>query len=139
MSARRLIAHADRLRGERGAAAVEFALVIPLLLVFLFSIISVSRAFQVQGTLSAAAREAARTMALTNDSSAATSAAIFAASTSSVTLTGGQIAVTPSTCTGTAPTTDVTVTITYTFQPAGNFAGGIAFPITSKAVVRCGG
>jgi hypothetical protein len=31
------------------------------------------------------------------------------------------------------------VTITYDFQPAGSFAGGIAFPITSKAVLRCGG
>ena len=49
-----------RLGGERGAVAVEFALVVPLLLVLLFSIVSVSRAFQVQATLSGAAREAAR-------------------------------------------------------------------------------
>jgi Flp pilus assembly protein TadG len=131
--------HAARLRGERGAAAVEFALVVPLLLVFLFSIVSVSRAFQVQGTLSAAAREAARAMALQNDVGAAQAAAVFAASTSSVPLTSSQVSVTPSTCTGAAPSTDVTVTIVYTFQPMGSFAGGVAFPITSKAVVRCGG
>jgi Flp pilus assembly protein TadG len=130
---------AERLRGERGAAAVEFALVVPLLLLCVFAIISLSRAFQVQGTISAAAREAARTMALQNSVSAAQNAAIFAASTSSVTLASGQIAVTPSTCTGASPTTDVTVTITYTFQPTGSFAGGAGFPITSKAVVRCGG
>jgi Flp pilus assembly protein TadG len=129
----------SRLRGERGAVAVEFALVVPLLLLFLFSVISVSRAFQVQATLSAAAREAARTMALENDAGAARSAAVFAASTSSVPLTAGQVSISPDTCTGASPTTNVTVTITYDFQPTGSFAGGIAFPITSEAVLRCGG
>jgi Flp pilus assembly protein TadG len=128
-----------RIRGERGAVAVEFALVVPLLLILLFSIVSVSRAFQVQATLSGAAREAARTMAIQNDEAAARSAAVFAASTSSVSLSAGQISISPSTCTGAAPTTNITVTITYQFQPAGDFAGGVAFPITSKAVLRCGG
>ncbi|WP_116452383.1 TadE/TadG family type IV pilus assembly protein [Blastococcus litoris] len=125
--------------GERGAVAVEFALVVPLVLLMLFSIISVSRAFQVQATLSGAAREAARAMAIQNDVGAARSAAVFAASTSDIPLTAGQVAVSPSTCTNAAPTTNITVTITYQFQPAGNFAGGVAFPITSKAVLRCGG
>lgn len=125
--------------GERGAIAVEFALVVPILLVFLFSIISVSRAFQVQATLSAAAREAARTMGIQNDVGAARSAALFAASTSDVPIASGDVAIAPSSCTGATPTTNVTVTITYTFQPTGNFAGGVAFPITSKAVFRCGG
>ena len=128
-----------RLRSQRGAAAVEFALVVPLLLLLLFSIVSVSRAFQVQGTVSAAAREAARSMALTNDEATARAAAVFAASTSKVTLSSSQVAISPSTCTGAAPTTNITVTITVDFQPTGSYAGGIAFPITSKAVVRCGG
>lgn len=128
-----------RLRGERGAVAVEFALVVPLLLVLLFSIVSVSRAFQVQATLSGAAREAARTMAIQNNVSAARSAAVFAASTSDVPLNAGQISISPSTCSGASPTTNIRVTITYQFQPAGDFAGGVAFPITSKAVLRCGG
>lgn len=129
----------SRLRGERGAAAVEFALVVPVLLIFLFSTVSVARAFQVQGTLSAAAREAARTMALQNDLTAAKSAAVYAASVSSVTLATSAVSITPTTCTGASATTNVTVTITYTFQPAGKYAGGVAFPITSKAVLRCGG
>jgi Flp pilus assembly protein TadG len=125
--------------GERGAMAVEFALVVPLLLVFLFSIVSVSRAFQVQAALSAAAREAARTMGIQNSATAARSAAVFAASVSDVPLASGDVAVSPSTCTGAGPTTNVTVTISYLFQPAGSFAGGVAFTITSKAVFRCGG
>src|SRR5687768_3684256 len=128
-----------RLRGERGAVAVEFALVVPLLLVLLFSIVSVSRAFQVQATLSGAAREAARAMAIGNDPAAARSAAVFAASTSSVPLSAGEVSISPTTCTGASPTTNITVTITYQFQPAGDFAGGVAFPITSKAILRCGG
>ncbi len=128
-----------RLRSERGAVAVEFALVVPLLLIFLFSTVSVSRAFQVQGTLSAAAREAARTMGIQNDEAAARAAAVFAASTSSISLPPGKVAISPTTCTGQPPRTNVTVTIEYKFQPAGSFARGVAFTITSKAVFRCGG
>jgi len=130
---------ARRLLGERGAVAVEFALVVPVLLVFLFSIVSVSRAFQVQATLSGAAREAARTMAIQNSQSAAKSAAVFAASTSDISLSAGNVSISPSSCTGAAPNANILVTITYRFQPAGDFAGGVAFPITSKAVLRCGG
>ena len=128
-----------RLGGERGAVAVEFALVVPLLLVLLFGIVSVSRAFQVQATLSAASREAARTMAIENNVTTAKNAAVFAASAASLPLSAGQVAVSPATCTGKPATQNITVTITYSFQPAGSFAGGVAFPITSKAVFRCGG
>ena len=46
----------DRMRSERGAAAVEFAMIMPLLLVLVLGIAEFGRAFQVQGTLSAAAR-----------------------------------------------------------------------------------
>jgi len=130
---------ARRILGERGAVAVEFALVVPLLLVFLFSIVSVSRAFQVQATLSGAAREAARAMAIQNSQSAAKSAAVFAASTSNVPLSTGNVSISPSSCTGAAPNANILVTISYQFQPMGSFAGGVAFPITSKAVLRCGG
>lgn len=128
-----------RLLGERGAVAVEFALVVPLLLIFLFSIVSVSRAFQVQATLTAAARESARTMAIQNDPTAARSAALAAASAADVTLSSSQVKVEPTSCTGKPANQNITVTISYTFQPTGSFAGGVAFPITSKAVFRCGG
>ena len=45
-----------RLRGERGASAVEFALIVPLLVLLVIGIAEFGHAFQVQGTLSAAAR-----------------------------------------------------------------------------------
>jgi len=126
------------LRSERGASAVEFALVVPLLLIFLFGIISVSRGFQVQSTLSGAAREAAREFAIGNDASSARQRATDTAAASAVTLSSSDISIAPSSCRGAASGTDVVVTITYTFQPWGSFGNGVAFPITGKAVFRCG-
>ncbi|MGF9662666.1 TadE family protein [Arthrobacter crystallopoietes] len=52
---------------ERGAAAVEFALVAPFLLALLLGIVEFGFAFNTQISLTQAAREAARTMAITND------------------------------------------------------------------------
>ena len=51
-------------RGERGAAAVEFALVLPILLTLVFGIVEFGWAFGQQVSLGNAAREAARTMAI---------------------------------------------------------------------------
>ena len=60
----------EGLRTERGATAVEFALIVPLLIMLVIGIAEFGRAFQVQGTLSAAAREGVRLMALQNDPAA---------------------------------------------------------------------
>jgi Flp pilus assembly protein TadG len=49
---------------DRGAAAVEFALLLPLLLLLLFGIIDFGRALNAQITLTQAAREGARLDAL---------------------------------------------------------------------------
>lgn len=51
-------------RPERGAAAVEFALILPILLTLVFGIIEFGWAFGQQVSLGNAAREAARTMAI---------------------------------------------------------------------------
>jgi hypothetical protein len=53
-----------RLRRDSGAAAVEFALVLPLLLLILFGIIDFGRMLNAQITINEAAREGARAMAL---------------------------------------------------------------------------
>jgi uncharacterized membrane protein len=50
-------------RPDRGAAAVELALVMPLLLLILFGIIDFGRMFNAQITLTQAAREGARAAA----------------------------------------------------------------------------
>ena len=50
--------------GDRGVAAVEFALVLPLFVLLLCGIIDFSRAFNMQLTLSDAAAEGTRTLAI---------------------------------------------------------------------------
>jgi len=57
-----------RLRGDRGAALVEAALVFPLLLMLTFGIWTTARAWNVHNVLDHAAREAARYAATTPDS-----------------------------------------------------------------------
>lgn len=50
--------------GDQGAAAVEFALILPLLLLFLFGIVQFGFLFSVYNTMVHAAREGARGMAV---------------------------------------------------------------------------
>ena len=52
---------------SRGAAAVEFALVMPILIMLLFGIIEFGRAYNAKLTLANAAREAAREFVITGD------------------------------------------------------------------------
>lgn len=51
-------------KGERGSATVEFALVLPILMLLMFGIIEFGRVLSVQHLLNTAAREGARTAAL---------------------------------------------------------------------------
>ena len=130
-----------RLRGERGASAVEFAMIVPLLIVLVIGIAEFGHAFSVQGTLSAAAREGARAMALQNDPAAARTAVRTAASTVSPGITNAQITITPTSCPltgGTTSSTYVSVTIRYP-KPylTGFFGSGVA--MTAKGVMRCNG
>jgi Flp pilus assembly protein TadG len=53
-------------RDEAGAAAVEFAFVLPVLLLLLFGIVEFGRAWNVRQTLTDAAREGARVAAVNN-------------------------------------------------------------------------
>lgn len=59
-------------RGERGAAAVEFALLLPFLLLIIGAIVDFGRFFYAQNITVNAAREGARMMALTYPSVSAT-------------------------------------------------------------------
>lgn len=132
-------------RRERGAAAVEFALVLPVLLVLVLGIVEFGRAYNVQTTLSLAAREGVRTMALSNDQTAARTTAKAAAS--NLTLADSQIVIslkagttTATSCTvdATATTPNATVTISYPMPFITNFFGA-SVTLTGKAVMRCNG
>jgi Flp pilus assembly protein TadG len=126
------------LRGERGASAVEFAFIVPLLLVLALGIAEFGRAFQVQGTLSAAAREGVRTMALQNDPAAARSMVRSVASSLNPALTDAQIGISPSLCPVDQTGSSIRVTISYRMPfLTGFFGSGVQ--LTGTGVMRCNG
>ncbi len=61
-------------RGEGGAAVVEFAIVVPVLLTLVMGIIDFGRMYAVAASLAAAARDGARTAAALSDPADATQA-----------------------------------------------------------------
>jgi Flp pilus assembly protein TadG len=124
------------LQGERGAAAVEFAIILPVLILLLVGIVEFGRAFQVQATLAAAAREGVRIMALEDDAAAARAATRSASDGLDPALSDANIAVAPVSCAGGAG--NATVTITYR-QPflTGLFGSGV--DLSARGVMRCNG
>src|SRR5687768_14566010 len=128
-----------RLRDERGATAVEFAFIVPLLIVLVLGIAEFGHAFQVQGTLSAAAREGVRLMALQNDPSAARAAVRNAASSLNPGITDAQIAISPASCPElNGGSTSVRLTISYPMPYLIGFFGS-SVDLTGTGVMRCNG
>ena len=124
---------------ERGATAVEFAFIVPLLIVLVPGIAEFGGAFQVSGQLSAAAREGVRVMALQNDPAAARNAVRSAAPALDPAVTDAQITIAPASCpaTGTTSTT-VRVTVTYPMPFLTDFFGS-GVDLTGTGVMRCNG
>jgi Flp pilus assembly protein TadG len=125
---------------ERGAAAVEFALLLPVLLLLVFGIIDFGRALNAQITLTQAAREGARLAALGQpDVVNRTQAAASGLSPVTVTVTACPD--------GAGPGADASVTTSYPFSfatPIGAIAGmfgstGLGSPITltAQGVMPC--
>ena len=129
----------QRLSKERGASAVEFALIAPLLLLLVVGIAEFGRAFQVQSTLSAAAREGVRTMALQNDQAAARSMAESVANSLTPGLTDAQISFTPASCPITYTSgASVRMTISYRLPfMTGLFGAGVQ--MSASGAMRCNG
>lgn len=124
-----------RWRDQRGAVAVEFALVFPLLILVLFGIVEYGAVYNAQLQLSGAAREAAREMAVTGDAGSARTAAVDAAPALVPALGAGDVAFSAPTC---APGADVTVTISYEKPLLTGFFGAHV-DLTGVATRRCGG
>jgi Flp pilus assembly protein TadG len=126
-------------RAERGATAVEFALIVPLLIVLVLGIVEFGHAFQVQGTLSAAAREGVRLMALQNDPAAARAAVRNAATSLKPGITDAQIVISPASCPVlNGGSTSVRLTITYPMPYLTGFFG-TGLNLTGTGVMRCNG
>ena len=125
---------------ERGAAAVEFALVVPLLFLLALGIAEFGRAYHVQTMLSQAAREGVRVKAIRDDSGGAALATRAAAPT--LTLNNITVTTTQSgnacVVTGTTAVPTATVTITYSHSfVTGLFGSGVT--LTGRGVMRCNG
>ncbi|MDI3211509.1 TadE/TadG family type IV pilus assembly protein [Arthrobacter sp. AL12] len=118
---------------ERGAAAVEFGLVAPVLLLLVGGIVEFSHMYNLQISVTQAAREAARTMAVEQNKDAATAAGIAGAPGLDAGSFGFDFT---SVCTG-APG-NAAVTVTYT---AGALTGllGANLTVEGEGAMRCGG
>lgn len=121
-------------RSERGAVAVEFAIVLPVLLLLVMGVMEFGRAFNAQITLTNAAREGVRVMAINNERTPARTAAKNAAVSLNPALADSNIAFSSSSCTAGA---QMTVTISYRLSTITGVAG--PFDMTGKGVMLCGG
>jgi Flp pilus assembly protein TadG len=133
---RRRLRHCER---ERGAAAVEFALVLPLLILLIFGVVEFSITYNRQQALHAAAREGARTASLPSS----TQTNIHDAVTNA--LTGVNFTSTPSISTSPAATQPCSgrsgQTVTVTVQASTNLDiplwGNDVVTLTGRGEFRC--
>ncbi|GAA1429496.1 hypothetical protein GCM10009616_11700 [Microlunatus lacustris] len=124
------------LASDRGAAAVEFALVAPLLLVVVLGIAEFGRAYDTKAALSQAAREGARALAVGSTPAVARAAARAAAP--QLVLADANIAVTPSTCLGAAAGVNAKVDVTARFVFLTGLLGA-PMTLTGTSTMRCQG
>jgi Flp pilus assembly protein TadG len=124
---------------ERGAVAVEMALVLPVLILLLLGIMEFGRAYNAQITLTSAAREGVRVMAISQDPVLAKARVVSASSTLNPPLLPANVS--PSLCsvasTGATLSSQTTVTITYQLTTLTGIAG--PFTLKAKGVMTCGG
>lgn len=137
------LSHQRRDNAERGAAAVEFAIVLPLLVMLVFGIVQFSIAYNRQQGLHAAAREGARLASLPQTTSSdvvnrVRSALNGVLSTSEI--NAATITVTPSgsqPCNGAAPGTHVVVTVAAGDQLSVPLVSNLSLTLTGRGEFLC--
>lgn len=122
----------QRRRDERGAAVVEFALILPILVLFVFGIVEFGRAYSARIELTGAVREGARAVALGKDGIAATEAGAPG-------LDWGLGTITSNSCTGPTPPLNATVHATYRFEYTIPLFRTGTWTLSAEGVMRCGG
>lgn len=111
---------------------MEFALILPVLVLLVFGIVEFGRAYNTNVTLTHAAREGARVLAITQDSTKAGNAAVAAATS----LDASQISVSTTACTPGQPTQ---VSLSYPFTYDIPLFGTNTITLNGTGVMRCGG
>jgi Flp pilus assembly protein TadG len=141
-------------RDEGGAAATEFALVLPLLVFVLMMMVAVGSLLIQYQQLVAAAREGARYAALTQSTVGTVQATTLAAVTSTAFSVGPNVSVAswPAGASGwsgslgpterpcnqvSAETSRVRVTVTATVTPSAPFLALVPIPMSASGVFRC--
>lgn len=126
---------------DRGAAVVEFALLLPLLLLLLFGIIDFGRALNAQITITQAAREGARLVALNQPN------VVSRTQAAAVGLSGVSVSVVTSCPPNAGPGVNADVQVSYPFTfvtPIGAIASffggsgtGSPVTLTAQGVMPC--
>ena len=114
---------------------MEFALILPILLLFVFGIVEFGRAYSARIELTAAVREGARAVALGATSTDAQSATRDGAPG----LRRDDIVVTPNSCTATPAPANATVSATYPFEYTIPLFRTGTWTLKATGVMRCGG
>lgn len=118
--------------GERGAALIEAAILMPLVIMLIFGLIAFGRAYNAKVTATHAAREGVRVLAVTGDNGLGETAALNAASS----LDASLLSVSSTVCDPGDPTT---LTVNYVFSYQIPVFGDRTVNISETGVMRCGG
>ena len=119
-------------RGERGAAMVEAALILPILLLIIFGIIDFSRAYNAKQTLTHASREAVRVYVVTEDTAETQTA--FDNATGALNGVTLNLSHTTGCNVGEQVTAEAAYDFDFLLLPFAN-----PMNMTAEAVMRCGG
>ena len=126
-----------RLRSETGAAALEFAIVLPILVMLVMGIVEFSRAYSAKEALQYAVREGARELAIRNvpaDAVAVTQARAIGLDSTKLTVP------TPAACPSPAtPTSTATVNASYAFDFNIPLWSSGTWTLSATGVMRCNG
>ena len=123
---------------DSGAAMVEFAIILPILLLLILGMVAFSRAFNAQITLTQASREGVRVLAITQGNQAAKEAAAIAATegVAGTTLDTTQLTISTTACNSGDPTS---LTASYPFTLDIPLWGIATIDLSATGVMRCGG
>jgi Flp pilus assembly protein TadG len=121
---------------ERGAAAVEFAFVLPILLLLVFGIIEFGRGYNVKVELTGGVREGARELALGGSPAEVRQAVRDAAPGLDPAIADGDFTITP--CPPGGADGNATVRVRYDLQTLTPLVPAGEIEIDVRGVMRCG-